>query len=203
LYSKFESLPEEKRQRILNAAIREFAQSGYDDASTNQIVEDANIAKGALFHYFRNKKQMFLYLFDYFIDMFVKELSEKVDMQERDFFQRMRNISELKQQLIRKHPYIIQFFEKVYFEDSEDLKGEMDGRKQKLLDNNMGKFFGNIDMTRFKEGYDFNRILEIVTWSFEGLANKHAAGGDIDFDKIFRESEELIVFFQKCFYKEG
>lgn len=55
LYTKFENLPEGKRLRILNAAAREFAQSGYDGASTNRIVEYAGIAKGALFHYFKDK----------------------------------------------------------------------------------------------------------------------------------------------------
>jgi TetR/AcrR family transcriptional regulator len=200
---KFENLSEEKRRRILNAAAREFAQSGYDGASTNRIVEGAGIAKGALFHYFKDKKRLYLYLFDYFLDMFVKELAGKVDMQERDFFARMRNISALKRQLIGKYPYIIRFLEKAYFEDSGDVKRELEGRKQKLLENNMGKFFGDVDTSKFKEGYDFARILDIVTWSFEGLANKHAASGDIDFDKVFEESEELIEFFQKCFYKEG
>jgi TetR/AcrR family transcriptional regulator len=203
LYTKFENLPEEKRQRILNAALQEFAKSGYDDASTNRIVEGAGIAKGALFHYFRNKKQLYLYLFDYFLDTFVKELAAKVDLEERDFFSRLRNISDLKRQLIHKYPYIIRFLEKTFFEDSAEIKDELEGRKQKLLENNMGKFFGNVDTAKFKDGYDFARILEIVTWSFEGLANRHAAGGDMNFDEIFRESDELIEFFKKCFYKEG
>ena len=59
------SLSEEKQQRILNAALKEFAQKGYKNASTNQIVKEADISKGLLFHYFKNKKQLFLFLYDY------------------------------------------------------------------------------------------------------------------------------------------
>ena len=54
--SNVDRLPDGKRQRILDAAIREFAEHGYDKASTNSIVKEAGIAKGLLFHYFGSKK---------------------------------------------------------------------------------------------------------------------------------------------------
>ena len=54
--SKFLNLHKEKQQRILNAALNEFANKGFDRASTNEIVKSAGISKGLLFHYFNNKK---------------------------------------------------------------------------------------------------------------------------------------------------
>jgi TetR/AcrR family transcriptional regulator len=65
MFSKFLNLDKEKQDRIINAAIKEFAEKGYDRASTNEIVKEAGISNGLLFHYFQNKKQMFLFLFDY------------------------------------------------------------------------------------------------------------------------------------------
>ena len=62
---KFFSLKPEKRERIINAALKEFAKNGYDKASTNEIVKESGISKGSLFNYFISKKELYLFLLDY------------------------------------------------------------------------------------------------------------------------------------------
>ena len=47
----FFALPEEKRQRILNAALEAFAKHEYKKASTDDIAAKAGISKGLLFYY--------------------------------------------------------------------------------------------------------------------------------------------------------
>ena len=46
----FEKIPLEERQRILEICIAEFAEKGYERASTNAIVRTAGIPKGTLFY---------------------------------------------------------------------------------------------------------------------------------------------------------
>ena len=53
---KFFALPEEKRQRIINAAMEVFGKNEYKRASTDLIAVKAGISKGLLFYYFHNKK---------------------------------------------------------------------------------------------------------------------------------------------------
>jgi hypothetical protein len=72
-----------------------------------------------------------------------------------------------------------------------------------MLDANMGKFLENIDLTKFKDGYDVGQIINTVVWTFEGIANSHTTGPEIDFDKIFAEVDAYIDFFQRCFYKQS
>jgi len=43
---QFDKLKPEKRERIINAALKEFARNGYEKASTNEIIKEAEIAKG-------------------------------------------------------------------------------------------------------------------------------------------------------------
>ncbi|MBC7338085.1 MAG: helix-turn-helix transcriptional regulator, partial [Clostridia bacterium] len=57
-------LPPDRREKLLEAAIREFAEKGYGGASTNAIVREAGISKGLLFHYFGSKKDLFLAALD-------------------------------------------------------------------------------------------------------------------------------------------
>ena len=55
---RFEKLSEEKQDRILDAAAREFAANGYEKASLNLILERAGISKGAAYYYFEDKADL-------------------------------------------------------------------------------------------------------------------------------------------------
>jgi AcrR family transcriptional regulator len=55
----FNRIPEEKRNRILQAAIDEFASFGYENANTNKIAKQAGISVGSLFQYFNSKEDLF------------------------------------------------------------------------------------------------------------------------------------------------
>jgi AcrR family transcriptional regulator len=57
----FFNLPEEKREKIVNAAVEEFAEYGLENASTNRIVKNSSIAKGSFYQYFEDKQDVFMY----------------------------------------------------------------------------------------------------------------------------------------------
>ncbi len=78
--STFFRLPEEKRQRLLDAAWEEFSRTGFSDASINQIIRNAHIPRGSFYQYFADKKELFWYLLDgireYFFDIFQDALRD-------------------------------------------------------------------------------------------------------------------------------
>ena len=58
----FLRLPEEKRQRFLDAAWEEFTRVSFSEASINQIVRRCGIARGSFYQYFRDKEELMEYL---------------------------------------------------------------------------------------------------------------------------------------------
>jgi AcrR family transcriptional regulator len=56
---RFDKLAEDKRRRILEAAAKEFAAYGYENASLNRIVEETGISKGAVYYYFDDKADLY------------------------------------------------------------------------------------------------------------------------------------------------
>lgn len=60
----FWNLPTEKRETLINIAVEEFANNEYDNASISRIVAQAGIAKGSIYQYFADKKDLFLFLLD-------------------------------------------------------------------------------------------------------------------------------------------
>ncbi len=58
----FFNLPEDKRMRILDASIAEFAAHPYEVASISNIVRQAKIAKSSYYRYFEDKQDLYRYL---------------------------------------------------------------------------------------------------------------------------------------------
>ena len=58
----FEKQNKDKQKRIIEAAILEFSEKGFENANTNKIARNANISVGSLFKYFENKTDLFLYI---------------------------------------------------------------------------------------------------------------------------------------------
>jgi TetR/AcrR family fatty acid metabolism transcriptional regulator len=50
--------PEEKRQLILQAAVRVFARKGFHASRVGDIAEEAGVAHGLLYHYFASKDEL-------------------------------------------------------------------------------------------------------------------------------------------------
>ena len=66
---KFYALPEEKQSQILNAAYKVFATNQYKKAPTSEIAAEAGISKSLLFHYFHNKRELYLFLWKHAADL--------------------------------------------------------------------------------------------------------------------------------------
>ncbi|MDO5707892.1 MAG: TetR/AcrR family transcriptional regulator [Andreesenia angusta] len=60
----FYNLDQEKRERIINAAMDEFSENSYEVSSINQIVKHSNIAKGSFYQYFENKEDVYKYIIE-------------------------------------------------------------------------------------------------------------------------------------------
>jgi len=56
---RFERLAEDRQQRLLEAAADEFAEHGYDAASTNRIAPAAGVSKGSVYYYFEDKADLY------------------------------------------------------------------------------------------------------------------------------------------------
>lgn len=205
--SKFLSLETEKQNRILNAALKEFAHKGYKNASTNEIVKSAEISKGLLFHYFKSKRELYLFLFDYCMEALVDDFYNKIDLSESDIIARLRQFSMVKIKMLERYPDIIRFVEVAYMEDSIEVKNEIEERTSKLSDNNLKKAFEGIDVSKFKEGIDLEKAINIIIWTFEGISNaeikkaKLTPLGNIDYDRIIYEADVYIDMFREWFYK--
>ena len=70
---------EQKRQRILRAAIDVFASKGYFSARMTDVAEAAEVADGTLYLYFEGKEHLLMSIFDSVLGRFIERLDEEIE----------------------------------------------------------------------------------------------------------------------------
>ncbi|WP_432402427.1 TetR/AcrR family transcriptional regulator [Wukongibacter sp. M2B1] len=89
----FFNLSEEKRQRIIDESIEEFAEYYYHKASISRIVKNAGIAKGSFYQYFEDKNDLFRYIIEKIGEKKVKYLGDiMANINKLNFFEVLREM---------------------------------------------------------------------------------------------------------------
>ncbi len=74
-----EAIRSEKRQLIMNAALKLFAEKGYASASINDIAQSAGISKGLMYNYFASKEEVLQSIWDGLADEFAQMIDPNQD----------------------------------------------------------------------------------------------------------------------------
>ncbi len=59
----FINLPDDKKHKIIEAAINEFSQNHYGRITIDNLVRNAGIPKGSFYQYFENKDDLYIFIF--------------------------------------------------------------------------------------------------------------------------------------------
>lgn len=73
--------PGSTRARILDAALSAFSRKGYHDTRLDDIVDESDTSKGAIYFHFANKERLFLALVDQFADLLERRVQDAISTQ--------------------------------------------------------------------------------------------------------------------------
>ena len=198
---KFYSLPEEKQQRIINAALRVFAENPYKKANTADIAAAAGISKGLLFHYFGNKQTLYEYLFRYGNDVMRGHISELLPPDESDFFEIWLRSQRAKTEIITRNPYLMDFFIRVYYDKAPENVGNMSFYGD-LETASTAVILDLIDRSKFREETPPEKVIRWLIWAAEGFMKRQSDLGRVDIEQLDTEFTELVLFIRQHCYKE-
>lgn len=83
----FIKLSEEKKEKIIKAAKKEFARVPFSETSIKNIVEDAEIARGSFYQYFETKQDLLEYIISNHVMMVNKSTEETFYKTNGDIFE--------------------------------------------------------------------------------------------------------------------
>ncbi len=206
----FKKLAPEKQQRIIKAALREFAGKGFQHASTNEIVKHAGIGKGMLFYYFNSKKELYYFLVDYCLDSVKKDYIDQIDDSIKDVIQKLAHISYLKLKYFKEYPEISKFISTVFLKESETLPEELQKKLARIVQEGMEKTYAmkRVDNDLFRDDIDPEKAAQLIRWTMLGyqqdFMEKYRGKGmdEIPLKKLWDDFDEYLEILKVCFYSQ-
>ncbi len=216
LYSAFEKQPQEKKDLIIKVAIEEFVKNGYEKASTDVITKRAGISKGILFHYFKSKKNLYLYLVNYVGELLTEKIMEALrEIQSDDFFERIKEIALEKQKVTARYLQEAQFFADAITNPPMAVKKEMEEIIKKHYEPYQKDFMLEhvfikdlIQTEKLREDISVDTVIRMTMFIVEQLSNKYLAlykNKQIDIinnpESIIRELNDYLKIVKYGIYK--
>jgi AcrR family transcriptional regulator len=197
---KFFQLPLEKQERIIDAAYKVFVSNTYKKAPMSEIASEAGISKSLLFHYFKNKKELYLFLLDNAIKHVKKVANEYGVWESKDFFDVIHRILLAKCAVIRDYPSLYKFARKAYYQ--QDSEVALLGRKNYLNETPSEaeeKLCKNIDKSNMRGDIDVRLLSREIMLVVDGYLRQVAMSDELDADQIERDFTRMIEQWKKVY----
>jgi AcrR family transcriptional regulator len=206
-YEHFNAIKEDKRQRIIAAALEEFAANDYRNVSTNAIVARAEISKGLLFRYFADKAGLFGYLQTFVAKTLTDEILEESDFEGGDIFEILKRVMEVKLRITARHPLEVSFLVRTMKSDlPPELRGAIDETVSNAFDS-LTLITTYLDESLLREGLDRDRVVKLVDWYCVGMTNEVLANISPamtieQYEELMETAEDNFDFLRDLVYGE-
>lgn len=207
-FDTFYSIEPEKRQRIIDVAMAEFADKGFKNASTNKIAAHAHIGKGMLFYYFRSKEELYDFICEYMIEYIKREFLSQFLGETGDFIERQRLMATVKRQAMIKEPPVFALFESIYRPANAEYAGKYIAELAQCREEFMRRLYGGVDYSLFREDVAPERAIRYIEWLLGGYtaeAERRLLAGElaVELDDM-SEWEQYDIFIddiKRLFYQ--
>lgn len=195
----FFNLNEEKQEKIMRTAISEFLNRGFEKGNIGDIAKSAGVAKGSMYQYFENKKELFLFSVQWSMEFLMKKYNKYMNIKDKDinifdlFYQNSKEMW-LK---LRDERELVIFIEDVFLGKYSSLTDESMDYMMKVSDEYLFKLIQDgKDSGYIRKDID-DKILSLFITGVsmkikEYLMNKARAAGEDIIDEDFEVYEKEI-----------
>ena len=196
---KFFDLKKEKQDRMINAALKVFAINGYKHASTDDIVAEAGISKGLLFHYFGSKLGLYSFLYDYSVRFMKLELTGGVSPDATDYFEIRKQIELSKMHVLKNYPYMQQF---LYRSQSENVKEALLAIEEQrgVLPTVYADIMNQVDKSLFAADIDLVKLDAMLEYTIRGLMNERFEDLSFNPEMLYEETVGYLTMMKTIAY---
>jgi TetR/AcrR family transcriptional regulator len=163
------------QQKILNVSLTEFAQNGYETASTNTIALKAGVSKGTIFKYFPTKAHLFYAVFERELSSMVK-VSDTVDLSEiSDPLEKVADLLVWKVAYAKNHPEATRLLAEGIAKPPKPFDGRIRTELGALSKLSMMRLFEEIPMDRIRDGLTKVDVINTLQIAIAGLQEIYVA----------------------------
>lgn len=199
---RFFSLPVEKQQAIINAGYRVFSQNSYKNSPMSEIAEAAGISKPLLFHYFQNKKELYMFLWDKCAEITIEYLRKYDCYGQENLFESMERGMRAKMEIIRLYPDMASFTIKAFYEKDPEISAAVQESYQKYFHLKTDRTLLNMDPEQFIPGLDLAMMYRDMYWASEGFLWELVQRGRVDMQQMEKGFTELMNFWKSIYLRK-
>jgi AcrR family transcriptional regulator len=198
---KFFDLKKEKQDRMINAALKVFALNGYKHASTDDIVAEAGISKGLLFHYFGSKLGLYSFLYDYSVRFMKLELTSGVSSTSTDYFEIRKQMEYAKMQVLKNYSYMQGFLNRCKTEDVSEALLAIE-KQRSVLQEVYTALKDQSDRNLFSKDVSFEKLDAMLDYTISGLMAAHFDEASFHPEMLYDETVSYLDMMKKIAYKK-
>ncbi len=192
-FEAFEKLPEERKQLILSTGIKEFCEKSYKDASTDHITKECGISKGILFHYFRSKKEFYLYCLNVAMESLTSQTKETEN--KSDFYDILFSSMERKISLCMRYSDEMHMVNMASRDASAEIAEGKAGILHKYMDlvqaESKTTLMRALAALEFKESENMEKTMEGLFLYIQAVLNKYLFQYQQAPDEFFQNSDRI------------
>jgi TetR/AcrR family transcriptional regulator len=203
----FLNLTADEQSRIIDAALDEFAEKDFETASLNNIITNAGISKGSMYHYFANKEDLYLYLIDRVLEakeIFLKQTLAELGrpLAEMNFFEnlefQMLASVDFAMQHYREHLLSVHLQNMAEGPLKERLFGDLDQAFEDYVENMVD---AAVQAGEIRDEYDKSFVIRILKFTLLHFIDIYP-----DFEKLMADDSRALkaeVLKLSAFLKKG
>lgn len=199
---RFFLLPVEKQQAIINAGYKVFSQNSYKNSPMSEIADAAGISKSLLFHYFHNKKELYMFLWDRCAETTIEHLTRCGCYGLNDLFESMEKGMEAKLEIIRQYPHMANFALKAFYESDLDISSAIQKSYHQYFNLKADRTRLNFDPERFMLGLDIPMMYREMYWASEGYIWEMVQRGPVDMAEMKEGFAKLMSFWKSVYLRK-
>jgi TetR/AcrR family fatty acid metabolism transcriptional regulator len=112
---------EDKHKRILQAAIKVFAQNGFYNSKVSEIAKEAGVADGTIYLYFKNKDDILISLFEEEMERIIQSMKHEIE-KGKDPFEKLKRFAFVQLNSKRENPDLAAIMEVELRQSSKFMK---------------------------------------------------------------------------------
>lgn len=183
---RFFDLNKEKQDRMINAALKVFAQQGYRHASTDTVVMEAGISKGLLFHYFGSKIGLYTFIYDYSVKFLTLEFRACIDPLTQDLFELMKQMELARMHAMKAYPYMQQFLNRAMAESEGEAQSAVEERRRIWVEA-CENWYLQADTSLLPYGVDAAKLRRMLEFTVKGLTAERLLEENFNPETLYEE----------------
>ena len=200
---RFFFLPAEKQQAIINAGYRVFSQNSYKNSPMSEIAAAAGISKSLLFHYFHNKKELYMFLWNKCAEITIEYLTKYNCYGPDNLFESMERGMQAKMEIIRLYPDMANFTIKAFYERDADISAAVQESYHKYFNLKADKTLLNMNPEQFIPGLDIPMMYREMYLASEGYIWEMVQRGNVDMEQMEKGFTKLMSFWKSIYLRKG